>query len=334
MRLRRTILLPVLLLAVALLALPAASQARHRAVAHKGSSRVLVGVANADANMFLSPFYTQLHTKITRYIAPYNTAVSPTDLAYARAYINAAQAQGVQVMVAFYHARIPRSAALKMPSVSAYTKDIKLFMKDFPQVKVFQPWNEANRGKVSGLFASPTASQSAAYYAALRKACPHCTNVGLDVLDQANIRPTLTYIRQFKHDVSRLHIPLPSVWGLHNYSDTNRFSSSRTRAVLAAVPGQVWLTETGGIVQFGRAFPNSHGSGLTRASKALTYMFRLSKLSSRIKRLYIFNWQGADPTERFDAGLVDARGVPRPGYVVVCKALHAPKCSGFALARD
>ena len=43
-------------------------------------------------------------------------------------------------------------------------------------------------------------------------------------------------------------------------------------AVLAAVPGELWLTETGGIVKFGGAFPNVKGSGLRRATKAGAYI--------------------------------------------------------------
>jgi hypothetical protein len=117
------------------------------------------------------------------------------------------------------------------------------------------------------------------------------------------------------------------LWGLHNYSDTNRFSSSRTRAVLAAVPGELWLTETGGVVKFGGAFPNVKGSGLRRATRALSYMFHLASSNSRIKRLYIFQWSGSTGAARFDAGLTDPHYNPRPGYVTVCKQLHAAKCS-------
>ena len=118
----------------------------------------------------------------------------------------------------------------------------------------------------------------------------------------------------FQH-YARAH--LPTIWGLHNYSDTNRYRSTGTKAVLAAVKGQVWLTETGGLVQFGGAFPYS----LSRASKALTYMFKLAASNRRIARLYIYNWYGGDASTRFDAGLVDLNGMPRPGYFAVLKKL-------------
>jgi hypothetical protein len=309
---------------VALLAAPAASHA------------YLVGVADQNASMFVDPFYTQLIAKqpssqrISRYIAPYDVAnANRRNKAFLNEFINwyrHAQADHVQMLVAFYHSELTPT---RMPSSAIYQRDVRALIKRFPAVKAWQPWNEANRGNIKHVLDSPTPSQAAGYYKALRGACGGCTILGLDILDQANVRPTLRYIAQFRSRLRRLHVPSPRLWGLHNYSDTNRFGSSRTRAILAAVPGDVWLTETGGIVKFGGAFPNKKGSGNRRAERALTYMFSLAAKYRRIQRLYIFQWSGASARARFDAGLTDAHGVPRPGYVVVCKHLHAKRCSGF-----
>jgi hypothetical protein len=218
-----------------------------------------------------------------------------------------------------------------MPSAGVYQRDVQKFIKLFPRVSQYQAWNETNRGTVVekhhiGLV-SPSPTQSAQYYKALRSVCKGCTITGLDILDGPVITPSLRYIAQFKHALAHLKVPTPHLWGFHNYSDTNRFSSSRTRAILAAVPGEVWLTETGGIVKFGGSFPNVKGSGLRRASRALSYMFHLAASNSRIKRLYIFQWSGATGAVRFDAGLTDPHYNPRPGYVTVCKQLHAAKCN-------
>jgi hypothetical protein len=303
LRLRRTALASIVALAL-LGAVPAASQA------------YITGIGDNNPNMFASPFYQALNTKITRFVAPYNIADTPADLAAFTTWARAAQSLGIQPLIAFYHAR--GRAGTHMPTVAAYTKEIKKFFKKFPQIKYYTPWNEANRGNVvvsgGASFHSPTAKQSAQYYLALRSACRGCHIVGLDVLDGANIKPTIAYIHQFQH-YAKAH--LPSVWGLHNYSDTNRYRSTGTKAVLAAVKGQVWLTETGGLVQFGGAFPYS----LSRANKALAYMFKLAASNSRIARLYIYNWYGGDASTRFDAGLVDANGVPRQGYFTVLKKL-------------
>jgi hypothetical protein len=298
--------------------------------AHTAAS-YLTGIGDEGTEMFSNPQWTQLHTKIARYIAPYDAAVRPYSLQVAREWIGDAEAAHQQVLVAFYHSEYTPT---KMPSVAVYQRDVQKFIKLFPHVRQYQPWNEANRGTIVEIvkgkrhvaLVSPSALQSAQYYRALKLVCKGCTVVGLDALDAPVVTPTLEYIAQFKHDIARLKTVMPSVWGLHNYSDTNRLQGTRTRAILAAVPGQVWLTETGGIVQFGGAFPNKKGSGLRRAAKALSYMFKIAGSSSRIKRLYIYDWTGGTSSTRFDAGLMNAKYQPRPGYVVVCKQLHAANC--------
>jgi hypothetical protein len=308
----------------------AAGAAKPRA--EVSSSSYLTGLGDQQAEMFTNPLWTQLHTKIARYIAPYDAAVRPYSLQLARAWIAAAEADHQQVLVAFYHSEYTPT---KMPSLAVYQSDIQKFIKLFPHVRQYQPWDEANRGTIVEIvkhkkhiaLVSPSPLQSAQYYKAMRSVCKGCTIVGLDVLDAPVVTPTLQYIAQFKHDISRLKTVMPSIWGLHNYSDTNRFQNSRTRAILAAVPGQVWLTETGGIVQFGSDFPNKKGSGLTRAARALSFMFKIAGEFPRIKRLYIYDWTGGYTSTRFDAGLMNAQYEPRPGYVVVCKQLHAAKCN-------
>ncbi|HEY8303389.1 MAG TPA: hypothetical protein VIG42_02255 [Solirubrobacteraceae bacterium] len=299
-----------------------AARGSSKSGAHSAAS-YLTGIGDQQTEMFSNPLWQQLHTKIARYIAPYDAAARPFSLQQAAAWIAAAEARHQQILVAFYHSEYTPMA---MPSVTTYSRDVQKFIKLFPKVRQYQAWNETNRGTLAHMFKSPSALESAKYYKALRSVCKGCTITGLDILDGPSIAPTLRYVGEFKRDVVRLKIPMPSLWGLHNYSDTNRFQSTRTRDILNLVPGQVWLTETGGIVKFGGAFPNVKGSGLKRATKALAYMFKLAASNPRIKRLYIFQWSGGTASTRFDAGLTDAHYNPRPGYVTVCKQLHAAKC--------
>jgi len=125
-----------------------------------------------------------------------------------------------------------------------------------------------------------------------------------DYVEAWNRRATLRYISQFKRAVKHM----PQLWGLHNYTDTNRFQNKSTKAVSKAVPGHIWLTETGGIVKFGKSFPNKHHSGEKRAAKALRYMFKLAGANHKIQRLYIFQWTGSSADARFDAGLMNKDG--------------------------
>jgi hypothetical protein len=288
------------------------------------SSSFLTGIGDEQTQMFSDPNWQQLHTKIARYIAPYDAAVHSFSLDKARVWIKAAEAQHVQVLVAFYHSEYTPT---KMPSVATYQHDVQKFVKLFPHIKQYQSWDEANRGNIPHVLASPSATAAAKYYQALLRVCKGCNVIGLDVLDADNISPTLTYISEFKHEIRKLRTVMPSIWGLHNYSDINRLQSFRTRELVQALGGQVWLTETGGLVKFGGGFPNKNGSGLRRAAKVLGYMFNVAAAHAKIKRLYIYDWTGGNASTRFDAGLTDAHHVPRPGYVVVCKKLHAAKCN-------
>jgi hypothetical protein len=314
-------------LSLALLVWPsAACSATGKKVAPRArmAASYLTGIGDEHSEMFGNALWKQLHTKIARYIAPYDAVAHPYSLNKAIAWIHAAEAQHQQVLVAFYHSEY---TSTKMPSVAVYQHDVEKFVKLFPHVRQYQSWDEANRGNLAHAFSSPSAVAAAEYYQALLRVCKGCTVIGLDVLDQANITPTLQYISEFKREIHRLETVMPTIWGLHDYSDVNRLESWRTRTLTQALGGQVWLTETGGIVQFGTAFANKHGSGLTRAAKVLKYTFAVAGSVPQIKRLYIFDWSGGTTSTRFDAGLTDAHNNPRPGYVVVCRELHAAHCA-------
>jgi len=97
-----------------------------------------------------------------------------------------------------------------------------------------------------------------------------------------------------------------------------------TKRLLKAVKGDIWLTETGGIVKFvlpdGRTlFPFSE----SRANTATKRMFELAKgYRKRIKRLYIYHWKQASGDNRFDAGLLRSDGTARPAYTTVRRQLR------------
>jgi hypothetical protein len=321
--LRRTALVAALALSAALLIAPVAGGRASSHVRAHSSASYATGIGDENGQMFREGNYQNLHTKIVRYIAPYDASVHRDNLNTATAWIQLAEARHQQVLVAFYHSQ---HSPTRLPSTSQYQKDVAKFIKRFPYVRQYQAWDEANRGNVPHLFTSPSPAANARYYQALLKVCSGCTVIGLDVLDQSNTSPTLRYISEFKSSVNRLHARMPSIWGLHNYSDVNRYESWRTHQLVSALGGQVWVTETGGIVQFGGAFPNKHGSGLKRAAKVLKYMFSAAP-GWHVARLYIYDWKGGVNSTRFDAGLTDPHYKARPGYVVVCKALHGAHCN-------
>src|SRR3954447_23991155 len=301
--LMRRLLVPVVLLLV-MLAVPATGHA------------YTLGVSDQQASTFTNPLFAPLKFKTARYITPYDVMDSPSDLAAARAWITAAQAAHQRVLVAFE--RSHRSGReRRLPSVAEYKREIKKFHTAFPTVKEISVWNEVNRcqartGRVAG---QPTCNKErrlASYFKAVRQVFnrPGTKIVALDVLDQQNIAKAVSTIRKFK----RFAGSRATILGFHNYSDTNRFSTTRTRRVLSTWRGKVWLTETGGLVKLGRSFPRS----TSRAAKALGCMFTLAKSNSRIQRLYVYQFNPAfSASDDFDAGLINPDGSKRPGYAVV-----------------
>ena len=224
-----------------------------------------------------------------------------------------AQATGTEPLISFFAAlgSACPSRPCKLPTVRQYTRAFKAFRERWPQVTVISPWNEANH-RSQPTFKNP--KRAAQYYNVVRKYCGGCKIVAADVIDEVNME---RWLRVFKKTAKK-----PRIWGLHNYRDTNKRKGQRlggTKRLLKAVRGQVWLTETGGIVKFvlpnGRTlFPYSE----SRANRATKRMFALaSRYRSRIKRLYIYHWKQSSSDNRFDAGLLRRNGSARPAYNTV-----------------
>ena len=288
------------LVALLALALPAPAQ-----------SAPIVGIGDQMPQMFAHPDYQALDVPIARLVVSYDAVMSNTfEVGYIDAWLSEAGIHGVEPLVAFNQSRacwngerISREPRCRLPGVRRYRKAIRAFRERYPDVDVFQPWNEINHSS------QPTdkrPKRAAQFYNTLRRECRGCTVVAADLLDE---KDAVQYIKRFKRHAKGK----PRLWGLHNYGDTNQFRRQRTRMLLRATKGQVWLTETGGIVQLGENYPYS----LKRAKRAVKWMFKLSRMSRRIKRLYIYQWFGQERHIRFDAGLTHPDGSPRPAYYVV-----------------
>jgi hypothetical protein len=287
------------------------------AAPEKSDAAVLVGVGDQDASMFSDPLFTQLGLKRSRYFPSWNVALKPTEAGWLDDWLSRAQAAGVEPLISFNPAlgsACPKKPCV-LPSVRQYTKAFKAFRKRWPQVKVVNPWNEANH-RSQPTFKNP--KRAAQYYNAVRANCRGCKIVAADVIDEVNME---RWLRVFRKTAKK-----PRIWGLHNYRDTNKRKGQRlggTKRLLKAVKGEVWLTETGGIVKF--VLPNGHTlfkKSESRANRATKRMFALAKrYRSRIKRLYIYHWKQSAADNRFDAGLVRLNGTARPAYNTVRKQL-------------
>jgi len=279
-----------------------------------------VGLSEQDPAMFSQPAWQSLKLKRVRYIIPWDYYKDAGQHNEVIAFLNAAHASKQDVLLAFSarrgcytNGKYSKSRACRAPSTSAYKSAVSRFHKEFPWVKTFTPWNEANH------VSQPTHSspkRAVQYYDTLRRACKGCKVMAADVLDQSNVTSWLRSFLRYSHGRGR-------IWGLHNYKDVNRHQTKGLTSVLRTVPGELWLTETGGIVTFLPAFKTS----LSRSASATKYMFQLADRydskrrgnRSKLTRLYVYRWFGEPSGARFDAGLVNPDGSPRSALTQFAK---------------
>lgn len=306
--LRRTLLPLLLVLASALLLAPATSGA------------FVVGVGDQNPALFSDPFFQQLAPVRTRYITPIDSVLK--DRGTVDAWMNAAHAAGMEVVVAFNPPigmtcpNVHGNRSCRLVRVSSYTRDFRAFHQRYPWVRIFQPWNEVNN------LTQPTESSPSAvvaYYKIVKANCRGCTVLGADIQDLPNM---VSYSKAVLRAFRDQHVPTPRVWGLHNYTDTNRFvqdRSSSMRKEAKILPGKIWLTEVAGLYRFQPQFSRqTFRPSLSRQKRAMQAIFaQANHYRSKIDRVYLYQWFASSPTNRWDSAILDAHGRPRPVFDVL-----------------
>jgi hypothetical protein len=299
-----------LLTVAALLALAPAAGAR---------IPIRVGIGDQQASIFDQSAFQRARFQRVRYFIPWNAMDNAGQRLAARAYVQRARRDGFQVLLHVSSDDLQIKHA-KLPSVAAYRSKVGRLVRYFRGlgVREFGTWNEANHAS------QPTWShpaQAALYfremYRAVKGHCSTCAVVALDVLDQRGVE---TYMKAFYRKLSATYRRRATVVGIHNYGDVNRQRTTFTRNMIQEAhhynrATKFWFTETGGIVKFGTSFPCSPA----RAASRIKNMFSLARRyrTSGVQRIYVYNWTGAGCEARFDAGLTDPDGTPRPGYAVL-----------------
>ena len=269
-----------------------------------GEKRLVIGLGEQQAAMFKDERFTDLGIEHVRLVTAYDTPHVGFERDLVTLWLSEARRVGAEPFITFAHSRVNPE---KLPSVSEYRRNFRAFRERFPEVDVFAPWNEINH-KNEPTSRSPR--RAAQYYNVIKEECPTCTVLAGDVLDQ---RGMVRYLREYQRHLEGE----PEVWGLHNYGDANRFRSTGLEELLGAVAGEVWLTETGGLVRFGRDFPRDE----RRAARAVRHAIKLARDNERVTRVYLYNWTGADPGARFDSGLVSAGLKERPALAALREEL-------------
>ena len=269
-----------------------------------------IGIGEQSPEMFTSPYWHALGTRHVRVIASWDALGSDWQRAELDAYMTAAHAVGARVLLGFGHARSEVDSIRRhVPSVQRFRREFLKFRRRYPWVRDYLTWNEANH---CGEPTCHKAPRVARFYNTIRANCKGCKVVAGDVLDTPTMVP---WVREFRRYARKDKL----IWGLHNYIDANRFRSSGTRALIKAAPrGEIWFTETGGLVVRRNGSNIAFPGNKKHAAAATRQVFKLAELSPRVRRIYFYHWQPAKtPLPNWDSALVDPRGKPRPAYRVL-----------------
>jgi hypothetical protein len=271
----------------------------------------LVGIGEQSLEMLTDPAFKALDVPRARYVVPWDALHSPWQRTQADSYLLTARANGTHVLLSFGRSsEHPR----ELPSARRLAREFRLFRARYPWVDEYVTWNEANH------CSQPTCRRPervAAYYVALKRASLRCRIVAADVLDDSRLA---SWVDRFQHAAGRGR---RLIWGLHNYIDANRFRTRGTRALLRATKGEVWFTETGGLVARKKAAAVPLRASPEHAAHAARWVFKLAGLSPRIKRVYFYHWTPSrTPGATWDSALTDKAGKPRPAYAVLRRWLQ------------
>lgn len=271
-----------------------------------------IGIGDQSAQMFSDHRFQALGIGYARLDVPWDVmsqgGVEKRDI---QEWVDAAHADGVSPLITFDHS-LHRGLVHKLPSVQSFGRQFVRFHKAFPWIKDYAVWDEAD------YCGEPTCHRAglvAAYYKQVRRACPACEVVAAELLDEPNM---VQWAQEFRRALGRE----PMVWGLHNYIGANRLQSRSTVSLIRATHAAIWFTETGGLVSRHNHSSTGFPESASHAAKVTEFVFsRLARLSSHVKRIYIYQWNGPGRKARWDSGLIAPNGSPRPAYDVFVREL-------------
>ncbi len=308
---------------------PAAPRPSARPPAHPPGPEI--GIADNNTAFLTDRRFLALRIGYVRDEIAWNALLIPYEHARLTTWLAEAYADHLTPLITFDHA----GGTLRhvLPSVASFSALFERFRSEYPWVTAFVTWNEAN------YYGEPTSTHpaiAARYYLALRKDCPTCTILAPDLLDITDRRYAVDEVRWARELIRALGFE-PAIWALNNYVGANNLQTATTERLLAAVKGDVWFVETGGIV----SEPNhaQAASQATLAHQARVDRFilgPLAHLSPRIQRVYLYQWQLPSPLDGWDSALISWTGIPRPAYYVLAEALAAagiqPDCALSSLS--
>ena len=272
-----------------------------------GAGAVTVGIADQKPGFFTDPNFRDLQVRHARYVVPWDILADPYQVQEMDRWLDAAREAGVTPLMTFGHSR--REGHRKdRPTTTRLRREFVRLRARYPWITDWAAWNEPNHCS-QPLCHRP--ELAARYFDTIRRACKECRVLAAEVLDMPNM---VSWVRRFRREAK----VEPKFWGMHNYIDANRFRTSGTRKLLRATKGEIWLTETGGIVKRRTRVRVPMPESTAHAAKATRWLFdRLIPISKRITRVYLYHWNPSTRRDTWDSALVSIDGRPRAALRVL-----------------
>ena len=274
----------------------------------------VIGLADNRPETIFDPRFKQSRIRRIRVVVPYDDiAGRRIRRRYLDSWFETAKGHGIEPLVSFDRGHRSR---YRLPSVTTFRRNFRLFRKRYPWVRYFSTWSEANYPD-----AQPTGNdprRAAQFYRAAREECSggRCTVITADFRAMGGAHSDW-WLREFKRHIGRG----PHIWGLVAHPDVNRLTGTYTSEFLRKTRGPVWVTEVGAVNFFGRGFRPS----IPRQTRAMRYlMTEYAQISPRIRRIYVYHWRAAAGDDLWDSALLSADGEPRPAYRVFFDAIGIP----------
>ncbi len=332
MRLLRPFLLALVALAVATsgaaaqsVKLPGGGEVQVKLPAQKGKktktfkSKAVIGIADEKADMFGDARFRALRIRTARRSVAWDVFQYPFALAEVDDWMQKARAAGVKPLITFGRSRI-NSRLHVIPTRAQMKATFKKFRAKYPWVRDYVASNESN-------YSDPGVKRPelmAQYYLDMRKACRNCKVAAATLLEvpgkgweRSMARWVKRFVKAAKHR--------PRYWAAHNYFSVNGLSLRGTKNMLKLTKkGEIWLTETGGLVARRSTFNGKipMKEGLAHSTRVMRWIFdTMLTVSPRITRVYLYHWNASTPNDTWDSGLVDANGRTRASYDVLAAKL-------------
>jgi hypothetical protein len=277
------------------------------------ANALVIGIGDQQPYMFHDPRFQALGIHYARLSIGWNALQNRSQARRLATWLDAARADHVQPLIGFEQSSLP-GRHKHLPTPAQLGQQFRTLRARYPWVTDFATWNEAD------YCGQPTCHRPglvAAYYSEMRRSCRSCHILGAELLDE----PTMAaWVRRFQ---GALHGE-PAIWGLHNYIGANRLQTVSTLALLKATHAQIWFTETAGLVARYNHRPHGFPESTSHAALVTRFIFtRLARLSPRITRVYLYQWQaGTDRHAPWDSALIAPGGALRPAFGVLVRELQ------------